>query len=77
MGMLGGGMANRTRAHDASKKFFVKLSDDLKEVDDMMKCVKEDDPEFYDAYRSARVVKALGTRHKKTPPADQTSQAKK
>ena len=61
-------MATKTSAHDALKKFFLKLADDLKEVDDMMECVKEDHPEFYDAYHSARLVKALGTRHKKTPP---------
>jgi hypothetical protein len=40
----------------------------------MVDRIRDEHPEFYDAYHAARRVKALGTRHNKTqPPAPDQS----
>ncbi len=65
IGAQGGGMALRTTSHDDLKACFVKVEEDLVQIDDLIELVKGDHPEFYDQYFAERPVKALGIRHRK------------
>jgi len=74
----GGSMADKSSEFDALNNSLRKVEEDLDDIDDIMERVKDKSPKFYDAYASARHVKALGTRHNKPPkPPDQTEPPKK
>jgi len=69
------GMAERTGAKTAVGDLFVQADQVLKdELDTMMQIFRVTDPEFYNDYRAARVIKDIGVRHNKAgqpvaPPA--------
>ena len=74
---LGGAMANKSSEYDALEAALAVVHEDLRDMDDLMERVKDKNPKFYDAYNSARHVKALGVRHNKTaqPPKEQAKPA--
>lgn len=60
------GMAERTGAKTAVSDLFVQADEVLKEeVDPMMQLFRVREPEFYNDYRAARVIKDIGVRHGK------------
>jgi len=60
------GMAERSGARSAVSDLFVQADEVLKdELDRMMQIFRVTDPEFYNDYRSARVIRDLGVRHGK------------
>jgi hypothetical protein len=60
------GMAERTGARTAVSDLFVQADEVLKEeLDRMMQVFRVTDPEFYNDYRAARVIKDIGVRHTK------------
>ena len=68
------GAAERTGARTAVSDLFVQADEVLKEeLDRMMQVYRVSDPEFYNDYKAARVIKDLGVRHGKAgqpaPPA--------
>ncbi len=70
----GGGMAARSSEFAAMVDALQTVKDDLEDIDDIMERVRKDNPKFYDAYNSARRVKALGTRHNPAPAASAGTQ---
>lgn len=57
------GFASRTAAREALLKLFDEVDDLLlDEIDGIMETFKTTEPDFYNAYFSARVIKDLGTR---------------
>ena len=71
------GIAERTGARTAVSDLFVQADEVLKEeLDALMQSFRVSDPEFFNDYRAARVIKDIGVRHNKTghpaaPPAGQ------
>jgi hypothetical protein len=60
------GMAERTGAKTAVSELFVQAYDVLKqELDPLMQIFRVTDPEFFNDFRAARVVKDIGVRHTK------------
>jgi hypothetical protein len=61
------GVAERVGARTAVGELFVQADEILKEdLDPMMQIFRVTDPEFYNDYRAARVIKDIGVRHNKT-----------
>lgn len=64
------GVAERVGARSRLSEFFVQADEVLKEeLDPMMQIFRMSDPEFFNEYRSARVIKDLGVRHGKNSQA--------
>ena len=69
------GLAERSGARTAVSDLFVQADEVLKEeLDRMMQVYRISDPEFYNDYRAARVIRDIGVRHNKpgqpaAPPA--------
>lgn len=64
------GMAERSGARTAVSDLFVQADETLKEeVDPLMQMLRVTDPEFYNDYRAARVIKDIGVRHGKNAAA--------
>ena len=65
---LAGVMAERVGARTAVAEMFNKADELLKdELDPVMHIFRLTDPELYDDYRAARVIKDIGVRHVKAP----------
>jgi hypothetical protein len=61
------GVAERVGARTAVGELFVQADEVLKEdLDPIMQVFRVKDPEFYNDYRAARVIKDIGVRHNKT-----------
>jgi hypothetical protein len=61
------GVAERVGARTAVSDLFIQTDDVVREeVDPMMQIFRVTDPEFYNDYRAARVIKDIGVRHTKT-----------
>lgn len=61
------GVAERVGARSMLSELYVQADDVLKEeIDPMMQIFRSSDPEFYNEYRSVRVIKDLGVRHAKS-----------
>jgi hypothetical protein len=59
-------VAERSGARSMLSDLFIQADEVLKdEMDQMMQVFRTTDPEFYNEYRSARVIKDLGVRHNK------------
>ena len=64
---LASGMAERSGARTAVSDLFVQADEVIKEeIDPMMQIFRVTDPELYNDYRAARVIKDLGVRHTKS-----------
>jgi hypothetical protein len=64
------GMAERIGARTAVAEMFNKADELLREeLDPLMHIFRLTDPELYNDYRAARVIKDIGVRHVKTPEA--------
>ena len=60
------GLAERTGAKTAVSDLFVQADQVLREeLDPMMQIFRVTDPEFYNDYRAARVIRDIGVRHNK------------
>ena len=67
------GVAERVGARTAVSDLFVQVDEVLKEeLDAMMQIFRVTDPELYNDYRAARVIKDLGARHGKNAAATKT-----
>jgi len=63
---IGTGMASRVGARTAVGDLFIQVDDLLKEeLDPMMELFRMKEPELYNDYHAARVIKDIGIRHKK------------
>ena len=63
---LGTGLAARVGARTALGDLFIQADDLLKEeVDSLMELLRLKEPELYNDYHAARVIKDIGIRHKK------------
>jgi len=60
------GLAERTGAKTAVSDLFIQADEVIKEeLDPLMQGFRVKDPEFYNDYRAARVIKDIGVRHNK------------
>ncbi len=67
---LASGMAERVGARTAVSDLFVQADEVIKEeIDPMMQIFRVTDPEFFNDFRAARVIKDIGARHGKTAAA--------